>query len=231
MVKVFCENVQSWLLSDPVNIAVIHCMAGKGRTGLMVCAYLVYCGMSAEEALKMYAHRRTTNNEEVSILGSIPSQRCYVGYWENCISFPSRVDNGPPEVNLPQTCSRELRRIRFYDTVNIDKIFFVVVAREEIFIPCFLIPGQIYRPSTEVSRSYCKKIKKGCQRTSNPRYYLSFIEVDEAEKKLDSDEPLAVQMDTESSKLYQKACLDYYSDKPVRTEQLVIAHCDNHDSL
>ena len=40
--------------------------AGKGRTGLMVCAYLVYCGMSAEEALQMYADRRTTNNEGVS---------------------------------------------------------------------------------------------------------------------------------------------------------------------
>ena len=82
-----------------------------------------------------------------------------------------------------------------------------------------MIPGQIYRPSTEVSRSSCKKIKKGCQGTSNPRHYLSFIEVDEAEKKLDSDEPLVVQMDTESSILYQKACLEYYSDKPVQVSQ------------
>lgn len=40
--------------------------AGKGRTGLMVCAYLVYCGMSAEEALQLYAQQRTTNNEGVS---------------------------------------------------------------------------------------------------------------------------------------------------------------------
>lgn len=41
--------------------------AGKGRTGLMVCAYLVYSGMSAEEALQLYAQRRTTNNEGVSL--------------------------------------------------------------------------------------------------------------------------------------------------------------------
>lgn len=40
--------------------------AGKGRTGLMVSAYLVYGGMSAEEALEMYASRRTTNNNGVS---------------------------------------------------------------------------------------------------------------------------------------------------------------------
>lgn len=40
--------------------------AGKGRTGLMVCAYLVYIGMSADDALQLYADRRTTNNEGVS---------------------------------------------------------------------------------------------------------------------------------------------------------------------
>lgn len=43
-----------------------HFQAGKGRTGLMVCAYLVYSGLSAEEALHLYAHRRTTNNKGVS---------------------------------------------------------------------------------------------------------------------------------------------------------------------
>ncbi|KAL6136567.1 hypothetical protein ACLB2K_061862 [Fragaria x ananassa] len=143
MAKLFCESVQSWLNSDSENISVIHCMAGKGRTGLMVCAYLVYCGMSAEEALQLYAHRRTTNNEG--------------------------------------------------------------------------IPGQRYRPSSEVSRSSCKKIKKGYQRTSSPRYYLSFTEGDGEDKKPYPDEPrVVVQMDTESSILYQKACLEYYFDNPVQ---------------
>lgn len=42
--------------------------AGKGRTGLMICAYLVYTGMSADDALQLYAHRRTTNNEGVSYI-------------------------------------------------------------------------------------------------------------------------------------------------------------------
>jgi hypothetical protein len=39
--------------------------AGKGRTGLMVCAYLIYTGMSVEDALQLYADRRTYNNEGV----------------------------------------------------------------------------------------------------------------------------------------------------------------------
>lgn len=34
----------------------------------MVCAYLVYSGMSVDEALHLYADRRTTNNNGVGDL-------------------------------------------------------------------------------------------------------------------------------------------------------------------
>ncbi|XP_059642922.1 phosphatidylinositol 3,4,5-trisphosphate 3-phosphatase and protein-tyrosine-phosphatase PTEN1 [Cornus florida] len=207
-IKHFCESVYSWLSSDPKNIAVVHCMAGKGRTGLMVCAYLVYCGMSAEEALQVYAHKRTTNNEGVSI----PSQRRYVGYWENVLSFPRGVDYGPPDLTLPQPCSRELRRIRLYDTVNTERVFFVVTELQEV-------PGQRYCPPVEVAKSCCRRIEKGYQRPDSPRYYFSFIERDEDEEgeNLGLEEPrLVVQMDTESPVIYQKTCLDYYFEKPVQ---------------
>ncbi|PIA39451.1 hypothetical protein AQUCO_02600120v1 [Aquilegia coerulea] len=206
MLKLFCESVRLWLSVDPANIAVIHCMAGKGRTGLMVCAYLVYLGMSAEEALQMYAQRRTINNEGVSI----PSQRRYVGYWSKILTCPSKVDNGPPYVNLPQPCSRELRRIRLYDTINTNAVFFVVSELQKV-------PGQMYQPCVEVARSCCREIKKGYHRTSSPRYYISFIESEEDEKKLETETPrVVVQMDTESSAIYQKTCLDYYFEKPLR---------------
>uniref|UniRef100_A0A2N9GZ33 Phosphatidylinositol-3,4,5-trisphosphate 3-phosphatase n=1 Tax=Fagus sylvatica TaxID=28930 RepID=A0A2N9GZ33_FAGSY len=206
LIKIFCESVYSWLSSDPKNIAVVHCMAGKGRTGLMVCAYLVYSGMSADEALQLYADMRTTNNEGVSI----PSQRRYVGYWENILSFPMGIPNGQPDVNLPKPCSRELWRIRLYDMVNIDTVFFVVSEMQEI-------PNQVYRPSVEVSRSCCRQIKKGCDRASSPRYYLSFIEGDEEEKELELKEPnRVVQMDTENPIIYQKTCLDHYFNQPLR---------------
>ncbi|EXB38056.1 Phosphatidylinositol-3,4,5-trisphosphate 3-phosphatase and dual-specificity protein phosphatase PTEN [Morus notabilis] len=206
MIKAFCESVSAWHSADPKNIAVVHCMAGKGRTGLMVCAYLVYNGMSAEEALQLYAHRRTTNNEGVSI----PSQRRYVGYWESVLSFLRGAANGRSIVKLPQPCSRELRRIRLYDTVNIDSVYFVVSEMQEI-------PGELYRPAVEVFRSCCRSVKKGFERTDSLRYYLSFMQSDKDGKKREAKKSnVVVQMDTESPVIYHKTCLDCHFQKPVQ---------------
>lgn len=206
MVKSFCESVNSWLSQDLRNIAVVHCMAGKGRTGLMVCAYLVYSGMTAEEAIQLYANKRTTNNQGVSI----PSQQRYVGYWANVLSFPKGVSDGPPVVNLPSYCSRELRRIRLYDTVNIESIFFVV---SEVQV----VPGRQYHPPVELAKGCCRPIRKGYRRNCSPRYYISFIEDDEGEKRKKTEEAhVVVQMDTERPIIDQKNCAEFYFNKPVQ---------------
>jgi phosphatidylinositol-3,4,5-trisphosphate 3-phosphatase/dual-specificity protein phosphatase PTEN len=74
----FCVDVYLYLAKDKMNMAAVHCKAGKGRTGVMICAYLLFSGIckNALEAFKNYAERRS-HSRKVSLYMLIPRELRY----------------------------------------------------------------------------------------------------------------------------------------------------------
>jgi len=81
----FADTVRTWLGEHPDNVIVVHCKGGKGRTGTMICVWLIESGVfsSAGMSLDYFGNRRTDTNVSKKFQGvETPSQSRYVGYYE-----------------------------------------------------------------------------------------------------------------------------------------------------
>ena len=76
----FCVDICLFLIQNLESVAAIHCKAGKGRTGVMICSYLIFSGLckNMTEAIEYYGKMRTTNGRGVTIA----SQIRYIKYFE-----------------------------------------------------------------------------------------------------------------------------------------------------
>lgn len=66
-----CAGMLKWLCEDPENVVIVHCLAGKGRTGCIIACLLLYMGKfhKAQQALLHFAERRVDVRNKKSAAG------------------------------------------------------------------------------------------------------------------------------------------------------------------
>lgn len=78
-------SMENWMKADDRNVAVVHCLTGKGRTSTVLAAFLCWMGEAGfgdiNEALAYIARCKQLALEDLTI----PSQRRYASYFKNML--------------------------------------------------------------------------------------------------------------------------------------------------
>lgn len=112
----YTANVREWMSADSRNIIAIHCKGGKGRTGTMICTWLIDSDQfeSAQESLDYFGERRTDKSMSSKFQGvETPSQSRYVGYYEIMKTQYNR--------QLPPPKALKIRSIRIQSIAGVGK--------------------------------------------------------------------------------------------------------------
>lgn len=114
----FVEDAVTYLSEDEKNVVVIHCKAGKGRTGIMSCCLLLVLepslNQSADAVIKFYGEQRVSNGKGLTV----PSQRRSVMYYERLL----KAYNGNVPDSLPTLALNEIRLVGFLECIAVSTI-------------------------------------------------------------------------------------------------------------
>ena len=96
---ILVEKMHGFLEYDIENVVVVNCNAGKGRTGTLICCYLLYSGMfhNIQDAFDYYSLKRFSEGFGVTHA----SQKRYVSYFFQVLTTR----------NFPIPCQRILTKI------------------------------------------------------------------------------------------------------------------------
>ena len=94
-----CETIDKWMKKDPKNVVAIHRKAGKGRTGLVICCYLLYSGVYKypADAITFFAYMRAQNQTGGV---AVPSQVRYVHYFSSIVTRTITPSQQPLKISM-----------------------------------------------------------------------------------------------------------------------------------
>ncbi|XP_064157814.1 phosphatidylinositol 3,4,5-trisphosphate 3-phosphatase TPTE2-like [Anguilla rostrata] len=132
----YTASVREWMSADPKNIIAIHCKGGKGRTGTMVCTWLIDSNQfeSAQESLDYFGERRTDISSSSKFQGvETPSQSRYVGYYE--------IMKNTYDRQLPPEKSLRIRSVQIHSIRGVGKgdgtdLSLKIIVRKETVFQC-----------------------------------------------------------------------------------------------
>lgn len=81
-----CVDIHRFLSLSTENVALLHCRAGKGRSGTICCAYLMYLAVKKQkpvlvlDVIEIFTKKRMKPFAGYGV--SIQSQRRYLYYWD-----------------------------------------------------------------------------------------------------------------------------------------------------
>ncbi|XP_069762529.1 tensin-2-like isoform X2 [Narcine bancroftii] len=90
-----CKAMEMWLNSDPHHVVVLHCKGNKGRTGVIIAAYMHYSKISAgaDQALSTLAMRKFCEDKVAAAIQ--PSQTRYIYYFSGLLSGAIKMNSMP----------------------------------------------------------------------------------------------------------------------------------------
>ncbi|XP_052003919.1 tensin-1 isoform X2 [Xyrauchen texanus] len=90
-----CKAMDTWMSADSHNVVVLHNKGNRGRTGVVVAAYMHYSNISAsaDQALDRFAMKRFYEDKVLPV--GQPSQRRYVQYFSGLLSGHIKINNKP----------------------------------------------------------------------------------------------------------------------------------------